>query len=687
MSSTLIGSLAGLLPEFDVALRPLRVTSETAGDSLLPRAFHQTDALSRPYEVTVELISRDNSIDAEQMLRTRMTVLLESGPGRTRQFHGRVAAFQQLGQADGNTVYKAVLVPWLFFLDLSMDCRIFQRPNVREIIATTFTDLGWKAGTDFEDRCTGSYESRRYCVMYRETHFNFVSRLMEEEGIFYWFEHDGDREKLIFADANSSAPALAAPLRVVTQDGKFLDDDVITGLHRQADVHPGKFRLASYDFKQPSFALRSEVAGEGPEEVYDYQGPAHFVTVDHGQHFARVRLEEQAARRVILLGQSNVRSLTVGQRITVTGHQRPDVDGEYLVTSVTHMAQGGNLRSDDEAFDYSNAFTVIPVATPYRAPRIARKPVVRGSQTAAVVGKAGEEIWTDEFGRVKLSFHWNHRCTKNEESSCWVRVSSPWAGKGWGGISIPRIGQEVIVEYLEGDPDMPIVTGRVYNAENPVPYDLPANATQSGMKTRSTKGAGTANFNEIRFEDKNGEEQLYVHAERNEDIMVEKDKTETVGVNETITIGQDRVETVKRDETLTVNNNRSRQVDGNENVTVSLMRFHTVGINEMITVGAAQEVNIGGFRSTAIGAFFMETVGGWMKTIVGQSQTVNVGKSMTLTAGDEVLIKTGESSIHLKSDGTITISGKDVITKATGEVKSKSAGVTSFRAERITQNG
>jgi type VI secretion system secreted protein VgrG len=687
MSSTLIGSLSGLLPEFDVALRPLRVTSELAGERLLPRAFNLTDALSRPYELTVELISLDSNVDAEAMLRTRMSVLLEAGPGITTQFHGRVSAFQQLGQADGNTVYKAVLVPWLFFLDLSMDCRIFQRDDVRAIIRKTFTELGWASGTDFEDRCTASYEPRRYCVMYRETHFNFVSRLMEEEGIFYWFEHDGDREKLILADANSSAPAYASPIRVVTQDGKFLDEDVITGLYRQADVHPGKIRLASFDFKQPSFALRSEVAGNGPEEVYDYQGPAHFVTVDHGQHFARVRLEEQAARRVILMGQGNVRGLGVGQRITVTGHQRADVNGEYLVTSATHMGQGGNLRGDDGAFDYSNAFTVIPVTTPYRAPRTARKPVVRGSQTALVVGKAGEEIWTDEFGRVKLSFHWNHRCTKNEDSSCWVRVSSPWAGKGWGGISIPRIGQEVVVEHMEGDPDMPIVTGRVYNAENPVPYDLPANATQSGMKTRSTKGAGTANFNEIRFEDKKGAEQLYIHAERNKDIMVEKDKSENVGVNETITIGQDRVETVKRDETLTVNNNRTRQVDGNETVSISLLRTHTVGINELITVGAAQEVNIGGFRSTAIGAYFMETVGGWMKTIVGLNQSVTVGKSMTLTAGDEVLIKTGQSSIHMKSDGTITISGKDIVTKASGEITSKSAGVTSLRAERITQNG
>ncbi len=687
MSSTLLGSLEGLLPDLDVAMRPLRITSELAGDALLPRTFTCTDEVSKPYAMTVEVLSRDSTIDAEQMLRSRMTVQLESGIGQTRQFHGRVAAFQQLGQADGNTAYKVVLVPWLDFLNLSMDCRIFQREDARAIIAKTFTDLGWAAGTDFEDRCKSSYEKRRFCVMYRETHFNFVSRLMEEEGIFYWFEHDGDREKLVLADANTTAPSLATPLRVVTQDGKFLDDDVITSLYRQADVHPGKFRLASYDFKQPSFALNSQVSGEGPEEVYDYQGPAHFVTVDHGQHFARVRLEEQAARRVVLMGQGNVRTLSVGQRINIIGHQRAEANGEYLVTSASHMGQAGNLRPDDGGFDYSNAFTVIPAATPYRAPRLARKPTVHGSQTALVVGKAGEEIWTDEFGRVKLSFHWNHRCTKNEDSSCWVRVSSPWAGKGWGGISIPRMGQEVVVEFLEGDPDMPIISGRVYNAENPVPYTLPANATQSGMKTRSTKGAGAANFNEIRFEDKRGAEQLYVHAEKDEEIMVENDKKEDVGHDETITIGNDRTETVKHDETLTVNNDRKRQVDGNENVTVNLLRFHTVGINEMITVGGAQEVNIGGFRSTAIGLFFTEVIGGWMKTVVGMSQTVDVGKSMTLTAGDEVLIKTGASSIHMKSDGTITITGKDIITNASGKIASKSTGVTSLKAEKITQNG
>jgi type VI secretion system secreted protein VgrG len=679
MASTILGSLSGLLPALDVAQRPLRVTSEVAGDGLWPRTLLANDALSSPYELTLELVSRDPSLDAESMLRTRMTVLLESlGGSGYQQFHGRVASFHQLGEADGNVVYKVVLVPWLSLLALSTDCRIFQREDVRAIIAKTFTELGWSSGTDFEDRCTVTYEKRRYCVMYRETHLNFVSRLMEEEGIFYWFEHDGDREKLVLADANSSAKPHDAPLRVLTQAGKFLDDDVITTLHRQADVHPGRVRLATFDFKQPSFGLHADRAGDGPEEVYDYQGPAHFVTPEHGRHFARVRLEEQSAQRVVLAGQGNVRALRVGQRITVVGHQRAEGNGEFLVVAVSHMATTGHMRPEDEPFTYTNAFSVIPVATPYRAPRRTRKPTIHGTQTAIVTGPAGEEIWTDEFGRVTVSFHWNHRCTKDEQSSCWVRVSSPWAGKGWGGIHIPRIGQEVIVEFLEGDPDMPIITGRVYNAEQMVPYGLPANATQSGIKSRSSKGAGPANFNEIRFEDKKGAEQFYIHAEKNEDIVVENDKTEGVGRDESITIGRDRQETVGNDETLTVVNNRTRTVKANEMVTVNLMRMHNVGINETINVGAAQQVNIGGFRSTTVGAYYQENVVGWMST--------TVGKTLTIDVGDEIILRTGKAVLHMKSDGTITLNGHDITTVGQGQVEVRATRDLVMRGKKIQQN-
>ncbi|MCU0647584.1 MAG: type VI secretion system tip protein VgrG [Gemmatimonadaceae bacterium] len=679
--------LAALLPSLDVAQRPLRMESECFGTSLLPRVFTCTESLSTGYEVTVEVLAREHDLDAESALRTRMTLLLDAGSGVTRKFHGRVASFHQMGSADGFTAYRVTLVPWLSLLELSTDCRIFQRETVRQIIAKTFTELGWSAGTDFEDKCTGTYEPRRFVVQYRETHLNFVARLMEEEGIWYWFDHEGDREKLVLADANSTTPEHALPVRVVTQAGAFMGEDVLTSLYRRADVHTGRTRLATFDFKQPSTPLSAQRAGSGPEEVYDYQGPAHFETPEAGARYARIRLEESTVPRVIVSGAGNVRSLRPGLRITVAGHERDAVNRQFLIVGVSHTGSGGNLRDEDAPFDYGNAITAIPADVPYRAPRVARKPVMRGSQTAIVVGPPGEEIWTDEFGRVKLHFHWDHRSQRNDESSCWVRVSSPWAGKNWGAVHIPRIGQEVIVEWLEGDSDMPIVTGRVYNADQPVPYGLPANATQSGIKSRSSKGAGPANFNEIRMEDKKGEEQLYIHAEKNEDIVVENDKTEDVGRNETITIGNDREETVGHDETLTVKNNRTRHVHGTETVTVNLLRFHNVGINEMINVGAAQEVTIGGFRNTAVGLFYNEVIGGWMKTTVMQSQTVDVKQDITITSGTQITLQTGASSLLMKADGTIVLKGKTIMTDSSEHTQVKAGGNIAHIARLIKNNG
>ncbi|MCU0633507.1 MAG: type VI secretion system tip protein VgrG [Gemmatimonadaceae bacterium] len=689
MATTLGEVLDAVLPDFDVTSRPIVATSERMGSRLQVRSFACDEALSTPYEITLELLSRDGKVDAESMLRSRMSIeIAATVPGsQVRRFHGRVAAFQQLGRTDGNTAYRATLVPWLTLTGLSTDCRIFQREDVRAIVAKVFTDLGWSAGTDFEDRCTGQYQPRRFCVMYRESHLNFVSRLLEEEGIWYWFEHDGDREKLVLADANATAPEHPAALRVITQEARALDDEVLTAFYWQAGVHPGRVRLASYDFKQPSFQLRAQLEAETTEEIYDYQGAAHFVTPEHGEHFARVRLEEQAAARVLASGHGNVRGLAPGLRISVAGQRRAAGAESFLVTAVQHMASGGNLRSDDDPFQYENSLTVIPSATPYRAARRARKPVIHGTQTALVVGKAGEEIWTNEHAQVKLSFPWNHRCTRDENASCWVRVASPWAGKGWGGIHIPRIGQEVVVEFQEGDPDLPLVTGRVYNAENPPPYGLPANATQSGIKSRSSKGAGPANFNEIRFEDKKGSELVYFHAEKDEHSEVENDKQENVGRDEAITIGRDRTETVGKDETLTVVNNRTRNVGVNESVTVGMMRFHNVGVNEMINVGAAQEVSIGGFRMTNVGAYYMENIAAYMTTTVGGNKTTTVNGKILTEGKQEIHLVSGDSSITLKPDGTITIKGKTLITDTSGNTTMKAGGTIAKRASKITNNG
>jgi type VI secretion system secreted protein VgrG len=386
-----------------------------------------------------------------------------------------------------------------------------------------------------------------------------------------------------------------------------------------------------------------------------------------------------------------------------------------MVTAQGNLYESGG-SPEQESFHCR--FTALGGEVPFRPRRITPKPIIQGPQTAIVVGKAGEEIWTDKHGRAKVQFHWDRYGKKDENSSCWVRISQAWAGKGWGGVHLPRIGQEVIVEFLEGDPDQPIITGRVYNGDNKVPYDLPANQTQSGLLSRSTKEGSTENFNQLRFEDKKGEEEVYIHAEKDHKIEVENDKNENVGNNESISIGNDRTETVGNDETITVNNNRTetvmanetltvqqdrtRNVNKNEIVTVALTRTRNVGINEAVNVGVAQEITVGGFRALTVGAYqnteialnhsesignnYSLEVGDSRDADVGENDKLKVGKKLTIEAGEEVSITTGKASIVMKKDGTITIKGKDIMIEGSGAINVKASKDLVLKGSKVLQN-
>jgi type VI secretion system secreted protein VgrG len=329
---------------------------------------------------------------------------------------------------------------------------------------------------------------------------------------------------------------------------------------------------------------------------------------------------------------------------------------------------------------------------------------VQGPQTAMVVGPAGDEIYTDKYGRVKVVFHWDRRGQekKDENSSCWIRVSSPWAGKAWGGIAIPRIGQEVIVDFLEGDPDQPIITGRVYNAEQPVPYELPANMTQTGIKSRSSKSGTPDNFNEIRFEDKKGEEQVFIHAEKNQDIEVEKDETHWVGHDRTKTIDNDetthvkhdRTETVDNNETITIGNNRTESVQKDESITIGKNRSESVGENETVsisgkralTVDKAESISIGDSRTDQISKNEDVSIGKNRQVSVGENDSLQVGKKLVLDAGDQITIQTGSASITMKKDGTISIKGKDITIDGSGKINVKASSDVVIKGSKVSQN-
>jgi type VI secretion system secreted protein VgrG len=567
---------------------------------------------------------------------------------------------------------------------------------------------------------------------------------MEQYGIFYYFEHEDNAHQLILADSPNACPPCPGQdyARCDFTEGAMLEEDIVTNWYKEQELRPGKYALTDYNFETPSTSLAvnvdttMHVNGNKNFEIYDY--PGEYLQKAQGEDLVKLRMEEEEALHTVMHGTGTCRAFVPGYRFDLEGHYSPPMNTSYLLTEVQHSASAGDSYRSGAAAggeeQYSNTFTCMPYAVPYRPLRLTPKPIVQGPQTATVVGKAGEEIWTDKYGRVKVQFHWDREGQRNENSSCWIRVSHPWAGKNWGAVAIPRMGQEVIVDFLEGDPDQPIITGRVYNAEQMPPYALPGNQTQSGIKSRSSKGGSPDNFNEIRFEDKKGEEQLFIHAEKNQDIEVEhdethwvgqdrkktidrdettdvkRDRTETVGRNESITIGDNRTEKVGKNEDITIGDNRTENVGKNESITIGDNRTEKVGKDESITIGDNRTENVGKNESITIGENRTEKVGKDESITIGDNRTENVGKNenitigdnrgvkigkddtqqigktYTLVAGDEIVLQTGRASIVMKKDGTIQIQGKDITVKGSGEIIGQASKDMTLKAKKILQN-
>jgi len=668
--------------------REIEIITPLGPDVLLLRDMTITEELGRLFTIDVELVGTEN-IKFEDLLGQKITIRLNLPDDKKRYFNGYVSSISQSAYEGRYARYHARVHPWLWFLTRTTDCRIFQNKTVPVIIKEIFDELGF---TDLEDKLSGSYREWDYCVQYRETDFNFVSRLMEQEGIYYYFIHEDGKHTLYLADGIGSHELIPEYEKVPYYPPDAVavrEEECVNGWHLNKQIQPSCYVLNDYDCIRPKMKLKADAAIErehskAKHEIYDY--PGEYVETEDGNNYAKTRIQELQAQYEQAQGRSVVRGLICGGLFSLTEYPREDQNREYLVTSLTHNIHSDSYEavSSFEGTTYANNFTAIESKTPFRAARITPKPVVQGPQTAFVVGPSGEEIYTDEHGRVKLQFHWDRYGKRDENSSCWVRVSQLWAGKTWGGIHIPRMGQEVIVEFLEGDPDRPIVTGRVYNGDQTPPYALPANKTQSGIKSRSSKGGSGANFNEIRMEDKKGEEQLYIHAEKNQDNIVENDettsvghdrtedvkhdekitignnRTEKVGVDETIGIGNNRTETVGVNESITIGANRTKSVGASETVSVVLQRTHTVGINETIGVGAAQEIGIGAFQAVAIGAYQTVNVGAYQSINVGANQTTKVGANQSVSVGaNQTINVTGNQSESVNGNASKTVKGND----------------------------
>jgi type VI secretion system secreted protein VgrG len=634
--------------------RQIAVTTPLGKDVLLLTAFTGEEELSRLFRFDLDMLSSNPGIAAKDIVGKSVTVSVHPPGGTVRYFNGLVSRFSA-GSLQFRSLrqYRAEVVPWLWFLARTADCRIFQNKTAPDIVEQIFKDLGFSA---YELNLKATYVKREYCVQYRETDFNFVSRLLEQEGIFYWFRHENGKHTLVLAD-QASAYKDCLEKDVEYSPGSFVPNHVSEWEHRY-EFRPGKWAQTDYNFETPSTSLMTntntvvKLPGNDRYEVYDY--PGEYLKKGDGEAATKVRMQGDEVPFDVVAGAGTCSTFTPGGKFTLKKHDCASEAGKgYVITSIRHEANEASYQTGEApVFTYRNSFTCVPDAVTFRPARTTPEPVVQGPQTAVVVGPSGEEIYTDKYGRVKVQFFWDREGKKNENSSCWIRVAQGWAGKNWGIVFHPRVGQEVVVSFLEGDPDRPLITGRVYNADQMPPYELPKNQTQSTIKSRSSKGGGTTNFNELRFEDKKGNEQVFLHAEKDMDWRVKNDSREFV-VNDRhqvikgdhrgsvekdchLTVKGNRVEAVKQDHSVHVTGNRMEKIDQNASHQVGMKRQEKVGTNYALDAG--MEVHIKGGMKVVIEA-------GMQLSLKAGANFIDIGpEGVAISGTPMVMINSGGSA-------------------------------------------
>lgn len=523
------------------------------GKQLYPEEFSGREAISELFQFEVQLLSNAEEIKLKTLISKPASLGIALADGSTRHIHGYVADFAALGGRDRLHHYAITLVPWLWLLGQRTDSRIYQELTTEEIVRQVFSRHPTIAAYEF--RLREPLEPIGYCTQYQETDLKFVLRMLERDGLFFTFEHSAEGHRMIISDdSRSLAPLERQPVIRYHHAAATEADDSITQWSEARFFQPNRLTIQSFDYKDPrhpgNVAMRSinEQGDVGQHEVFHYVGAYGFSQIHAGERMARQRLEAVEVQAKTFGGESNCRAMEPGCFFELTEHPshkgRPLEDREFLLLSVEHWGRNNYLGGEEAR--YGNRFTCMRRRVVYRPGLRTPQPIVSGPQTAIVVGPPGEEIYTDEMGRVKLQFHWDRYGKFDDSSSCWVRVAHSAASAGFGSIQLPRVGDEVLVYFLEGNPDRPMVMGGAYNSVNTPPWQLPANKTQSGVKTRSMKGSfGNANF--LCFEDKAGAEQIIVHAERNMDTEVEADASLAVGGNRRIRVEGSQLESIKGD--------------------------------------------------------------------------------------------------------------------------------------------
>jgi type VI secretion system secreted protein VgrG len=646
------------------ALEPVRIE----GDEGLSRLFRYTLTLTTPGQSGYSGRQAAN-VAIKQLVGEILTVhiRLDGRPGAGgshRHVSGLVTRVRFLRLENRRALYEAVIEPWLTLATRTNDFRIFQNQTVLAILSQT---LG-KYDFPFEIRASQNYPPREFQVQYGESDHDFMARLMHEWGLYYYFEHAEGAHKLVVVDDMAAhKPFANAAYETIPFHAA---EDTVREEHCDSfnaceALQSGRWVTSDFDFTRPKADLQQVSAmprKTAQNTLERYGWPGDYAVESEGEQLVRTRMEEVGSQGERASGSGNLRAVVPGCLVTLERHPQSESNRQYLVTDARLRMQEPGEASGQEVFECRVDFDVIPSGKVFRAPPPnAPRPRTTGPQTAIVTGPAGREIWTDQYGRVKLSFHWNRYCTRDENSSCWVRVSSPWAGTNFGGIQIPRIGQEVIVDFENGDPDRPIVIGRVYNADNMPPWTLPDNATQSGLLTRSSEGATDANANALRFEDKKGQEQVWLHAERNQDIEVERDETHWVG--------HDRSKTIDHDETVHVKHDRTETVGHDETITVGNNRMETIKANELLTVLQNMNRFVALTSSEEVGIAKTSLVGLTQTVAVGKSKNETIGEDFSLDVGEKLVITVGKSRLEMTKDGQVTLTGAKFDFRATGAVR------------------
>lgn len=577
--------------------------------------FSLSEGLSSPFVLHVGLASADPAIAFDAVLDEAATLFIWREGELQRSITGMVSSFEQGDTGFRQTRYSMVIRPDFWRTSLRHNSRIFQQQSIQTIVASLLQENGIN---DFAFALRNPHPEREFCVQYQESDFHFIQRLTAEEGMFYYFEFANGKNTLIFADDVGSLPPGAVLPYNPTKAAQAKELSINT-FKRSAQVRTASVQLKDYTFKNPNWAAEfNEQARELENQRPDYEHfdfPGRFKDEQHGQDFTRYRLEALRNDANLGQGESNDFRLQPGQLFTLTSHPRADLNRKWQLVSIQHhgkQMQALEQESGDQGTVLFNSFSFIPASQSWR-PTPLPKPVVDGPQIAMVVGPPGEEIYCDQYGRIRLQFLWDRYGKSNDNSSCWIRVTQPWAGQGWGMLAIPRIGQEVVVDFLHGDPDQPIVTGRTYHANNIPPGTLPGSKTQMAFRSKTHKGEG---FNELRFEDEKNSEGLFMHAQ--------KDMTTNVLNDRVTTVVHDHTESVGHDQVISVRNDRHKEVAGNEVTSITKQRRIMVQ---------------------------------------GSSSLEVTGSIMIQSSAEGIQIGTAGASITLDNAGNITIEGASITLK------------------------